>query len=84
VQEFNHARLNWITTRQRWREEPLRAYQLQTSQLLLSIRAMHRQWAEQQTPAFDAQTGDGPPLFVDPAVERQRIVDYTAQNSDER
>ncbi|MGC3894846.1 T6SS effector BTH_I2691 family protein [Pseudomonas urmiensis] len=84
VQEFNHARLNWISTRQRWREEPLRAYQLQTSQLLLSIRAMHRQWAEQQTPAFDAQTGDGPPLFVDPAVERQRIVDYTAQNSDER
>ncbi|WP_460415879.1 T6SS effector BTH_I2691 family protein [Pseudomonas sp. microsymbiont 2] len=84
VQEYNHQRLNWIAARQRWREDPMRAYQLQTSQILLAIRATHRQWAEQQTPSFEPLTGDGPPVFVDPAIERQRVVEHRTRNSDER
>lgn len=50
VQEYNHLRNGWIGTRQKYIEEPLTAYKQQTSQLLLLIRAMHRQWAEQETP----------------------------------
>uniref|UniRef100_UPI00289E31A6 T6SS effector BTH_I2691 family protein n=2 Tax=Pseudomonas TaxID=286 RepID=UPI00289E31A6 len=34
IQEYNHQRLNWVVKRQAWREDPLRAYQLQTSQIL--------------------------------------------------
>ncbi|WP_460418666.1 T6SS effector BTH_I2691 family protein [Pseudomonas sp. microsymbiont 2] len=75
VQEYNHQRLNWIARRQQWREDPLRAYQLQTSQILQTLRAMQSTWAEQQTPSFEPHSGDGPPVFVDPRVERQREVE---------
>lgn len=84
IQEYNHQRLGWIVKRQVWREDPQRAYQLQTSQILQIIRATHREWAAQKVPAFGPQTGDGPPVFVDPEIERQRIVEMRQQQSDAR
>ncbi len=84
IQEYNHQRLNWIVKRQNWREEPLRAYQFQTSQILQIIRATHRDWAAQKVARYEPQTGDGPPSFVDPEVERQRVVEMRQKESDER
>ncbi|MFK3815168.1 T6SS effector BTH_I2691 family protein [Pseudomonas sp. NPDC089407] len=84
IQEYNHQRLNWVVKRQVWREEPMRAYQLQTSQILQIIRATHREWAGQKVPSMAPTTGDGPPVFVDPAVERQRLVERAQLESDER
>ncbi|HGA2319919.1 TPA: T6SS effector BTH_I2691 family protein [Pseudomonas putida] len=84
IQEYNHQRLNWLVKRQAWREDPLRAYQLQTSQILQIIRATQREWAAQEVPTFETQTGDGPPLFTDPEVERQRIVEMRQRESDEK
>ncbi|WP_338459100.1 T6SS effector BTH_I2691 family protein [Pseudomonas sp. TE3-3-F2023] len=84
VQEYNHQRLNWVLKRQAWREEPMRAYQLQTSQILQIIRATHREWAAQEVPSLEPMTGDGPPAFVEPTVERQRLVERAQQESDER
>ncbi|APE98462.1 T6SS effector BTH_I2691 family protein [Pseudomonas putida] len=84
IQEYNHQRLNWVVKRQVWREEPMRAYQLQTSQILQIIRATHREWAAQKIPSLEPMTGDGPPVFVDPAVERQRLVERAQLESDER
>ncbi|MEN5304464.1 T6SS effector BTH_I2691 family protein [Pseudomonas sp. TWI628] len=84
VQEYNHQRLNWVVKRQAWREDPLRAYQLQTSQILQIIRATQREWAAQEVPTFEAQSGDGPPAFTDPEVERQREVERRQQESDEK
>ncbi|MFJ4345555.1 T6SS effector BTH_I2691 family protein [Pseudomonas sp. NPDC089401] len=84
VQEFNHQRLNWVVKRQAWREDPLRAYQLQTSQILQIIRATQREQAAQKVPTFEPQAGDGPPVFTDPEVERQRVVEMSQQESDEK
>ncbi|PVZ42635.1 T6SS effector BTH_I2691 family protein [Pseudomonas sp. CC120222-01a] len=85
IQEYNHQRLNWVVKRQAWREDPLRAYQLQTSQILQIIRATQREWAAHKIPAtFEPQTGDGPPVFVDPAVERQRMIEMAQLKSDEK
>ena len=84
IQEFNHQRLNWVVKRQVWREDPMRAYQLQTSQILQIIRATQREWAAQKVPSLEPMTGDGPPVFVDPAVERQRLVERAQLESDER
>ncbi|MFJ4054393.1 T6SS effector BTH_I2691 family protein [Pseudomonas sp. NPDC089743] len=85
VQEYNHQRLSWLVKRQAWREDPLRAYQFQTSQILQIIRATHRQWAAQQVAPFGAPTtGDGAPAFAAPEVERQRLVAVQEQQSDKR
>ncbi|WP_137137387.1 T6SS effector BTH_I2691 family protein [Pseudomonas asiatica] len=84
IQEYNHQRLNWVVKRQAWREDPMRAYQLQTSQILQIIRATHREWAAQKVPSLEPMTGDGPPVFTDPAVERQLLVERAQQESDER
>ena len=84
IQEYNHQRLNWVVKRQAWREEPMRAYQLQTSQILQIIRATHREWAAQKVPSLEPMTGDGPPVFTAPAVERQLLVERAQQESDER
>ncbi|UVL63765.1 hypothetical protein LOY54_11045 [Pseudomonas sp. B21-032] len=79
VQELNRIRNGWIGHRQQWMNTPDRAYQQQTSQLLLAIRAMHRDWAQQQTPATpDPLTGDGPPVFADPQRVRERLVNERA------
>ncbi|MBO9551445.1 T6SS effector BTH_I2691 family protein [Pseudomonas sp.] len=85
IQEYNHQRLNWLVKRQAWREDPLRAYQLQTSQILQIIRATQREWAAQKVPStFEPQTGDGPPVFVDPEKERQRMVEEAQLESDKK
>ena len=85
IQEYNHQRLNWVIKRQAWREDPLRAYQLQTSLILQIIRATQREWAAQKVPmTSEPQTGDGPPLFTAPEVERQRIVEMHQRESDEK
>ncbi|CAI3806658.1 hypothetical protein GLGCALEP_04118 [Pseudomonas sp. MM221] len=70
--------------RQVWREDPMRAYQLQTSQILQVIRATHREWAAQKVPSLEPMTGDGPPVFTDPAVDRQWLVERAQRESDER
>ncbi|MGS7251171.1 T6SS effector BTH_I2691 family protein [Pseudomonas anuradhapurensis] len=84
IQEYNHQRLNWILKRQAWREEPMRAYQLQTSQILQIIRATNRERAAQEVPSLEPLTGDAPPVFTDPAVTRQQLVERKQQESDER
>ncbi|MEN5303497.1 T6SS effector BTH_I2691 family protein [Pseudomonas sp. TWI628] len=84
IQEYNHQRLNWVVKRQAWREDPLRAYQLQTSQILQIIRATQREWAAQKVFTFEAQTGDGPPVFADPEKQRQPVVEMRQQESDEK
>ncbi|MFJ4255780.1 T6SS effector BTH_I2691 family protein [Pseudomonas monteilii] len=84
IQEFNHQRLSWVVKRQVWREDPMRAYQLQTSQILQVIRATHWEWAAQKVPSLEPMTGDGPPMFTDPTVERQRLVERAQLESDER
>ncbi|WP_258909127.1 T6SS effector BTH_I2691 family protein [Pseudomonas putida] len=84
IQELNHQRLNWVVKRQVWREDPMRAYQLQTSQILQAILATQREWAAQKVPSLEPMTGDGPPVFVDPAVARQRLVERAQLESDER
>lgn len=82
VQEYNGLRTRWVHKRQQWQEDPLRAYQHQTSQCLLAIRALHRTWAEQRTGAMiEPLTGDGPPVFVDPQRERQRLVEAHTRDS---
>ncbi|MEN5303544.1 T6SS effector BTH_I2691 family protein [Pseudomonas sp. TWI628] len=84
IQEYNHQRLNWVVKRQAWREDPLRAYQLQTSQILQIIRATQREWAARKVFTFEAQTGDGPPVFTDPEIQRQPVVEMRQQESDEK
>lgn len=91
VQEFNDTRNRWIQQRQTWMNDPDRAYQYQTSQLLLAIREVHRERAEGQTPlpaSVEAMTGDGPPVFSSPEQQRERIVQKRTlaanQNLEER
>ncbi|WPO98560.1 T6SS effector BTH_I2691 family protein [Pseudomonas sp. HR96] len=84
VQEYNGLRASWAHARQAWLEEPERAYQQQTSQILLAIRAMHRQWAEHRVPSFEPMSGDGPPVFVSPEIERQRVVDSHTLDANQR
>ncbi|WP_406819144.1 T6SS effector BTH_I2691 family protein [Pseudomonas sp. KnCO4] len=84
IQEYNHQRLNWVVKRQAWREEPMRAYQLQTSQILQIIRATNRERAAQKVPSLEPLTGDAPPVFTDPAIQRQPLVERAQQESDER
>lgn len=74
IQQYNYLRNGWIEARQRYIEDPMRAYKRQTSDLLLAIREMHPIWAEQQTASFAPMTGDAPPTFGDPEVERQRVI----------
>lgn len=79
VQELNDTRNRWVQRRQQWMSDPERAYQYQTSGLLLAIRDINRQWAQDQTPpSFEPMTGDGPPVFSSPEEERERIVHQRA------
>jgi len=84
VQEFNHQRLNWVVKRQVWREDPMRAYQLQTSQILQVIRATHREWAAQKVPSLELMAGRGPFVPIDPTVERPRMVEQAMKDSDDK
>ncbi|MNF50017.1 hypothetical protein D3C84_313020 [compost metagenome] len=82
VQQYNYLRNGWIEARQRYIEEPMRAYKHQTSDLLIAIRNMHPIWAEQQTASFEPMTGDGPPTFGNPDVERQRVIQQKIRDYD--
>ena len=84
IQEFNHQRLNWVVKRQLWREDPMRAYQLQTSQILQAIRATQREWAAQKVPSLEPMAGRGPFVPVDPTVERPRMVEQAMKDSDDK
>ncbi|WP_426808757.1 T6SS effector BTH_I2691 family protein [Pseudomonas sp. WOUb67] len=84
IQEFNHQRLNWVVKRQVWREDPMRAYQLQTSQILQVIRATHREWAAQKVPSLEPMAGRGPFVPIDPTVERPRMVEQAMKDSDDK
>ncbi|WP_178113873.1 T6SS effector BTH_I2691 family protein, partial [Pseudomonas sp. FSL R10-2189] len=83
-QEYNGLRNGWIETRQQWMSEPERAYKYQTSQLLLAIRVVNRETADNQTPpAIDPVSGDGPPDFSSPEVQRERLVRQRTLSADE-
>ncbi|CAI3802743.1 hypothetical protein GLGCALEP_03063 [Pseudomonas sp. MM221] len=84
IQELNHQRLNWVVKRQVWREDPMRAYQLQTSQILQTIRATQREWAAQKVPSLEAMAGKGPFVPIDPTVERPRLVEQAMKDSDDK
>ncbi|MBH3472552.1 T6SS effector BTH_I2691 family protein [Pseudomonas putida] len=84
IQEFNHQRLTWVVKRQLWREDPMRAYQLQTSQILQAIRATQREWAAQKVPSLEPMAGRGPFVPVDPTVERLRMVEQAMKDSDDK
>ncbi|MFJ7007609.1 T6SS effector BTH_I2691 family protein [Pseudomonas putida] len=84
IQELNHQRLNWVVKRQVWREDPMRAYQLQTSQILQIIRATHREWAAQKVPSLEPMAGRGPFVPIDPTVERPRMVEQAMKDSDDK
>ncbi|MDP9523023.1 T6SS effector BTH_I2691 family protein [Pseudomonas putida] len=84
IQEFNHQRLNWVVKRQLWREDPMRAYQLQTSQILQAIRATQREWAAQKVPSLEPMAGRGPFVPIDPTVERPRMVEQAMKDSDDK
>ena len=84
VQEYNGLRNGWVETRQQWMSEPERAYKYQTSQLLLAIRVVNRETADNQTPpAIDPVSGDGPPDFSSPEVQRERLVRQRTLSADE-
>lgn len=85
VQEYNAMRASWAHARQVWMEEPERAYQQQTSQILLAIRQIHRQQADSEV-RVDAPKLP-PELPVAPGAwdqERARRVDKLARASHER
>ena len=85
VQEYNAMRATWAHARQVWMEEPERAYQQQTSQILLAIRQIHRQQADAEV-RVDAPKLP-PELPVAPGAwdqERARRVDKLARASHER
>ncbi|GLO07338.1 TPA: hypothetical protein QEM76_004916 [Pseudomonas putida] len=84
IQELNHQRLNWVVKRQVWREDPMRAYQLQTSQILQVIRATQREWAAQKVPSLEPMAGRGPFVPIDPTVERPRMVEQAMKDSDDK
>ena len=84
IQEFNHQRLSWVVKRQVWREDPMRAYQLQTSQILQVIRATQREWAAQKVPSLEPMAGRGPFVPIDPTVERPRMVEQAMKDSDDK
>ncbi|MFF7065174.1 T6SS effector BTH_I2691 family protein [Pseudomonas sp. NPDC008258] len=84
IQEFNHQRLNWVVKRQVWREDPMRAYQLQTSQILQVIRATHREWAAQKVPSLESMAGRGPFVPIDPTLDRPRMVEQAQKDSDDK
>ncbi|MFK0095862.1 T6SS effector BTH_I2691 family protein [Pseudomonas sp. NPDC090592] len=84
IQEFNHQRLNWVVKRQVWREDPMRAYQLQTSQILQVIRATHREWAAQKVPSLEPMAGRGPFVPIDPTLDRPRMVEQAQKDSDDK
>lgn len=75
----------WAHARQVWIEEPERAYQHQTSQILLAIRALHRQWADAKV-RVDAPPLPPNSLEIPGAWEKRRakIVEERARDSDER
>lgn len=84
IQESNTQRLTWVARRQEWREDPEVAYPLLTSQCLLAIRAANRTRAENEPPALEQMTGDGPPAFASPEVELQRATDRKEIEYNER
>ncbi|WPP01760.1 T6SS effector BTH_I2691 family protein [Pseudomonas sp. HR96] len=84
VQEYNGLRASWAHARQYWLEEPERAYQQQTSQILLTIRELNRQWAEPKVPRHRPMSKQPYPHIVPWATERQRLVDALVNESNER
>ncbi|WPO98795.1 T6SS effector BTH_I2691 family protein [Pseudomonas sp. HR96] len=83
VQEYNAMRASWAHARQVWLEEPERAYQHQTSQILLAIRQLHRQWADSKVRVPPLPPGSP---IIPGAWEkaRARRVDERAAKSDAR
>lgn len=82
VQEYNHFRNGWVSTRQQFKEEPMTAYKYQTSQLLVAIREKHRALAEQTTPvlAENPLRGAWPTVYAyDSEKQHEHTVSEKAQ-----
>jgi hypothetical protein len=84
VQEYNGLRAQWAHARQVWLEEPERAYQHQTSQILLTIRALHRQWANAKVPTVPPTLPEGHFTTEHWKERRRGHVENEAVNSDKR
>jgi hypothetical protein len=84
VQEYNGLRAQWAHARQVWLEEPERAYQHQTSQILLTIRALHRQWANAKVPTVPPTLPEGHFTTEHWKERRRGHVESEAVNSDKR
>jgi hypothetical protein len=84
VQEYNHLRNGWVHARQQWMADPDRAYQHQTSQILLAIREVQRNWAQEQASFTEMRKWDGTSFHVDLAKDRQRFMEAKAKEADQR
>jgi hypothetical protein len=84
VQEYNALRAQWAHARQVWLEEPERAYQQQTSQILLAIRALHRPWADAKVPTVPPTLPQGHFTTEHWKAQRSEQVQNVARRNDER
>jgi hypothetical protein len=84
VEEYNHQRNAWVYARQKWMADPDRAYQHQTSQILLAIRAMHRIWADEQIPKDAPLKWDQTPVHFDNSRTRPLLVETRSKDFDQR
>jgi hypothetical protein len=84
AQEYNHLRNGWAYARQQWIADPDRAYQHQTSQILLAIRGVQRTWAQEQATFTEMRKWDGTSFHVDLAKDRQRFMEAKAKEADQR
>ncbi|HFT8622566.1 TPA: T6SS effector BTH_I2691 family protein [Pseudomonas aeruginosa] len=81
VQEINHQRLSWQRQRQLYETDPERNYHHFTSECLKRLREMCKQAADDAVPVstniaweiMPSESG-GPPVFGDPAREREVLV----------
>ncbi|WP_420211972.1 T6SS effector BTH_I2691 family protein [Burkholderia aenigmatica] len=83
--ELNSLRLSVVTLRQHWREDPKRRYAYLTSQCLLGIKTYIAQLVDAETPPpagdfwMPSEAGS-PPVFQDPAKERDATVKSTTKS----
>ncbi|MGV2861223.1 T6SS effector BTH_I2691 family protein [Achromobacter sp. AGC39] len=91
AEELNNVRLAAYTQKRLWSEEPTRRYAYLTSQCLLAIQQMYAVQADAETmdsptPLLDIMPSESgtPPVFWDPARERQERVQAKITNRIER
>ena len=81
VQEINATRLKWVEARARWAAEPERSYRKLTSDTLLQLKQKLAQEADAGTPSYAPVSGDGPPVFRDPEIDRKEEATRRTANA---